>query len=185
MPSFVIDRVRSRMSEFQLAERDAVMLVAHSVHKNHMPILQKFLEERDPDRCGLVTFAVLVQGMRFCGVGVKDMDDISGAVCYTDFLSDVVQFQKNMQESALWFAFSTFDIKCTGEADRRALQKELCDDRSYLYECFRVNFPSLAPEAVLPLLEQAPSSRISFEELMGILQRLSPDSVDLKEKLPF
>lgn len=175
----------SRMSEFQLAERDAVMLVAHSVHKNHMPILQKFLEERDPDRCGLVTFAVLVQGMRFCGVGVKDMDDISGAVCYTDFLSDVVQFQKNMQESALWFAFSTFDIKCTGEADRRALQKELCDERSYLYECFRVNFPSLAPEAVLSLLEQAPSSRISFEELMGILQRLSPDSVDLKEKLPF
>mmetsp|Transcript_53417 Transcript_53417/g.124371 ORF Transcript_53417/g.124371 Transcript_53417/m.124371 type:complete len:618 (+) Transcript_53417:86-1939(+) len=186
LPRSFLDQTNlSRMAEFQLAERDAVILVAHSVHKNHLQILQKFLDERDLTGWGLVPFSVLVQGMRFCGVTVKGMDDITGAVCVHDFLADVAQFQRNMQESALWFAFSTFDAKCTGEADPRALQKELCDERSYLHECFRINFPSLSAESLLPLLEQAPSHSISFEEFMSMLQRLSPDSAEFKDKPAF
>eukprot|EP00437_Effrenium_voratum_P051216 CAMPEP_0181529320 /NCGR_PEP_ID=MMETSP1110-20121109/70994_1 /TAXON_ID=174948 /ORGANISM="Symbiodinium sp., Strain CCMP421" /LENGTH=607 /DNA_ID=CAMNT_0023660295 /DNA_START=1 /DNA_END=1820 /DNA_ORIENTATION=+ len=163
-----------RLAEYHAFERDMVLAVAHEVHATLLQQLGTSLQEQDLDRSGVLPWSTVLRVARqWADLSLKDLEvpDNFGIVNYNDFLTDVETFQRNMQESAMWFAFSTFDLRCRGEAEKRALLRELGDDLSYIYECVRASFPNADLDTMLQQLEQVPTSMVSFEELLGILRR--------------
>ncbi|CAJ1368945.1 unnamed protein product [Effrenium voratum] len=134
----------------------------------------KLLPRNPSPGSGVLPWSTVLRVARqWADLSLKDLEvpDNFGIVNYNDFLTDVETFQRNMQESAMWFAFSTFDLRCRGEAEKRALLRELGDDLSYIYECVRASFPNADLDTMLQQLEQVPTSMVSFEELLGILRR--------------
>lgn len=177
-----------RFNEYQCLEQQIISTVAHEVHRQNLAQLRLSLEETDFERSGFVQWAVLMSCIRQCGGALADMDvdilpDVSGGlVNYNDFLTDVAMFQRNTQESALWYAFSAHDSG-RGEADRRKLQRDFGDARSLMSKCITVNFPGVSHELIKQSLQEASSSRVKFEDLLNMLNS-APCEVS-KEKQRF
>lgn len=178
-----------RFNEYQCLEQQIISTVAHEVHRQHLPQLRTSLEETDFERSGFVQWAVLMSCIRQCGGALADMDvdilpDVSGGwVNYNVFLADVAMFQRNSQESALWYAFSAYDSHGRGEADRRRLQGDLGDAQSLMSQCITVNFPGISLELIKQSLQEVSFSRVKFEDLLNMLNS-APCEVS-KEKQRF
>jgi len=177
-----------RFNEYQAMEWETIQTVAYEVHRNHLAPLRTSLEEVDFDCSGFVQWAVLLSCIRQCGGSVAELEmdilpEVSGGlVNYNNFLEDVALFQRNSQESSLWYAFSAFDTNGRGEADRRHLQRELGNARSLITECVESNFPGIAVDSVKQGLEQV-GSRVKFEDLVSVLNA-APYEAKVKEKRP-
>jgi len=162
-------------NEYQCLEQQIIYTVAHEVHRQNLPQLRASLEETDFERSGFVQWAVLMSCIRQCGGALADMEvdflpDVSGGlVNYNSFLTDVAMFQRNSQESALWYAFSAYDSHGRGEGDCRKLQRDLGDARSLMSKCITGNFPGISLELIKQSLQEVSFSRVKFEDLLNML----------------
>lgn len=177
-----------RFREYQALERDIIISVAHEVHPHNLETLRDAVKTKDLDGCGFVLWVVLMSCVRQCGASLADMDlEIpelaEGWVNYNDFMADLVLFQKNMQESSMWFVFSCFDANGRGEADRRQIHRDLGNGKALLHQCVATNFPGVSIDTVRQTIGQA-SGRVKFEELFDALHSAAYEGKTSKDK-PF
>eukprot|EP00913_Durusdinium_trenchii_P015882 g14925.t1 len=78
-----------------------------------------------------------------------------GWVNYNDFMADLVLFQKNMQESSMWFVFSCFDANGRGEADRRQIHRDLGNGKALLHQTLGTFGAASLRSGLLPQVEVA------------------------------
>eukprot|EP00931_Biecheleriopsis_adriatica_P074540 TRINITY_DN48579_c0_g1_i1.p1 TRINITY_DN48579_c0_g1~~TRINITY_DN48579_c0_g1_i1.p1 ORF type:complete len:625 (-),score=104.79 TRINITY_DN48579_c0_g1_i1:56-1930(-) len=176
-----------KIEKLQLAERAAILAVAQRMNRGAVPTLRASLSELDAEGKGIIPFASLVTGLRGNGVDCEELEDSqAGPVAYDDFLDDVVRFQTNMQETALWYVFQSFDREWTGTIKKDEFRTEIEKESNKFRECIVSNFPSLPLDTTLKQLAKVEQDAISFEDLEAlVMNSMADNSIDSASRRKF
>ncbi|CAE8704875.1 unnamed protein product [Polarella glacialis] len=98
----------------------------------------------------------------------------NGAVAYEDFLEEVGNFQNNMQDSALWAVFCSFDTEGRSKPAAGAIVTELSQPGKSR-ELLMASFPQLPLDSVLFDFKKDPKAGVDYESLYATLQKASAD----------
>mmetsp|Transcript_82622 Transcript_82622/g.145754 ORF Transcript_82622/g.145754 Transcript_82622/m.145754 type:complete len:626 (+) Transcript_82622:72-1949(+) len=169
-----------RIGETQAAERAAIIALSHRMHMDAMAALRMRLAELDSTGSGIIATTALLQLLRSQGLKTDELDMLSfedRPVVYKDFLDDIAIFQRNMQESALWYVFRGFNHP-KGEQGSD-LRQELSSQDSKLRQCITSHFPSLHLDNALFDLGKDSGGKISYQELHKLLISARGENADI------
>jgi len=174
------ERVRSsfaRMNQLNVLEKAAVIAAAHKLQEHKIQDLTQAYEAMDKNKEGVITAQEFFDGLESCGVPCKELavlvqgfdTDEGRMIEYLEFVSAIEDFQRNMQDSAVWAVFRNFD----SQGSKSVLKKKLVEalgqksHRKHLAS----NFPELPLESVLEELDHDSNGIIEFEEFKQILRQ--------------
>jgi len=168
----------ARMSRLHVFEKAAIIAAAHRLTGSGIEELKQNLLDRDKLREGCVSIHLLFEALEQAGVPctdlaklVKDMDS-AGVVTieYDIFCTDVAEFQQNLQDSAAWAVFRSFETN--GDLPHNVSKKDLTLilGQDGLRQGIADNYPELAMDSVLQDLDHDAAGVIDFEGFKGILR---------------
>jgi len=176
-------RILERMSRLHVCEKDAIVTTSRWLPVLKHGDLSLALERRDKNKEGVVTIHELFEELEAAGVPcedltktLKDLTKKSGnsesiMIYYSDFMASVSEFQQNLQDSAAWAVFRSFDTnngEDNGTVTKRDLTAALGEGKP-LRETVADNFPQLPLEAVLQELDGG-NREIDFDAFKRILR---------------
>jgi calcium-dependent protein kinase len=174
------ERVKSsfaRMNQLNVLEKAAVIAAAHRLQEHKISDLSKAYEAMDRKQEGVITTQEFFEGLESCGVPCKELAelikgiDVNGSrmIEYHDFISAIEDFQRNMQDSAVWAVFRNFD----SQGNKAVLKSKLVEalGRKTHRKSVLDNFPELPLESVLEELDHDSNGVIEFEEFKNILRQ--------------
>eukprot|EP00933_Yihiella_yeosuensis_P080743 TRINITY_DN94217_c0_g1_i1.p1 TRINITY_DN94217_c0_g1~~TRINITY_DN94217_c0_g1_i1.p1 ORF type:complete len:619 (+),score=94.21 TRINITY_DN94217_c0_g1_i1:144-1859(+) len=168
------------IERMQVAERLAIIAIAHKVHSQYFPSLLERLALSDTAGKGVLPFVAILRGLESYGFPCRELESIArssiGPVAYNNFLNNVTVFQQNMQDSAVWFVFRSFDSASQGKVDREVLARKLRqpgEETDYIL----TSFPELSLDKFLSALRTDSKTEIGAEELQALLDRVAIDQV--------
>jgi Ca2+-binding EF-hand superfamily protein len=164
-----------RMSRLHVLEKAAIIAAAHRLSPPKLEEFKGALQLRD--KTGSISVYHLFEELEATGVPCADLSklvkdlDVGGTVTieYDVFCSDVAEFQQNLQDSAVWAVFRSFE---TNGAPPHMTKKELTVvlGEDNLRQGIADNFPELALDSVLQELDHDAQGVIDFEEFKTILK---------------
>lgn len=194
------ERVKStfaRMNQLNVLEKAAVIAAAHRLQEHKISGLFKAYEAMDKNQEGVITAQEFFDGLESCGVPCKELSmlisgiDFNGTrmIEYPEFIAAIEDFQRNMQDSAVWAVFRNFD----SQGGKAVLKKNLVEALGHKTHRngLALNFPDTKVESVLEQLDHDSRGVIEFEEFKQILrssgaperQQSSSSGVQLSDKV--
>eukprot|EP00927_Polykrikos_kofoidii_P018910 TRINITY_DN18802_c0_g1_i1.p1 TRINITY_DN18802_c0_g1~~TRINITY_DN18802_c0_g1_i1.p1 ORF type:complete len:613 (+),score=96.57 TRINITY_DN18802_c0_g1_i1:103-1941(+) len=169
------------MNQLNVLEKAGVIAAAHHLPNEKIPDLTKKFETMDKQREGLLSVQELFEALLSFGVPcddllkqVRDLDN-EGCVAieYSEFISAVDDYQRNIQDCAVWAVFRSFDTAEGGDGVRK---KDLCKmlGQENLRKCLTDNFPTLALERVLQDMSKDGDRVIDFDQFTQVLRGSPP-----------
>lgn len=173
------ERVKStfaRMNRLNVLEKAAVIAAAHRLQEHKISGLFKAYEAMDKNQEGVITAQEFFEGLESCGVPCKELSmlisgiDVNGSrmIEYPEFIGAIEDFQRNMQDSAVWAVFRNFD----SQGGKAVLKKNLVEALSHKTHRngLALNFPDTKVECVLEQLDHDSRGVIEFEDFKQILR---------------
>lgn len=167
-----------RMNRFNLLERVAVIAAAHRLPNERIPELNEAFVKLDKGGLGVLSASEFLEGLEGVGVPCDEMQtyvnglDMSSdrLIDYPAFVLAIEDFQRNMQDNAVWAVFRNFDSN--GDGAGSVLKKSIVEElgRKAHKQSLAVNFPDVPLEDVLDELEQDGNAQIDVEEFKRILR---------------
>jgi len=167
----------SRMNQLNVLEKAAVIAAAHKLQEHRIQDLAKAYESMDKNNEGVISTKEFFDGLESCGVPCKELGEImkgielngSRVIEYPEFLANIEDFQRNMQDSAVWAVFRNFD----SEQNKAVLKKKLVEalGRKTARKSLAASYPELPLESVLEELDHDSNGVIEFEEFKKILRQ--------------
>jgi len=158
-------------------EKAAVIAAAHKLQEHRIQDLAKAYESMDKNNEGVISTKEFFDGLESCGVPCKELGEImkgielngSRVIEYPEFLANIEDFQRNMQDSAVWAVFRNFD----SEQNKAVLKKKLVEalGRKTARKSLAASYPELPLESVLEELDHDSNGVIEFEEFKKILRQ--------------
>jgi len=194
------ERVKStfaRMNQLNVLEKAAVIAAAHRLQEHKIVGLFKAYEAMDKNQEGVITAQEFFEGLESCGVPCKELSmlisgiEVNGTrmIEYAEFIASIEDFQRNMQDSAVWAVFRNFD----SQGGKAVLKKNLVEALGHKTHRhgLALNFPDTKVESVLEQLDHDSRGVIEFEEFKQILrssgaperQQSSSSGVQLSDKV--
>jgi len=173
------ERVKStfaRMNQLNVLEKAAVIAAAHRLQEHKIVGLFKAYEAMDKNQEGVITAQEFFEGLESCGVPCKELSmlisgiEVNGTrmIEYAEFIASIEDFQRNMQDSAVWAVFRNFD----SQGGKAVLKKNLVEALGHKTHRngLTLNFPDTKVESVLEQLDHDSRGVIEFEEFKQILR---------------
>lgn len=167
----------ARMNTLNVLEKTAVIAAAHRLQEHRVQELFKAFEAMDKKGEGVITASEFFEGLESCGVPCRELGqliqgiDMNGSrmIEYPEFVAAIEDFQRNMQDSAVWAVFRNFD----SQGGKAVLKKNLVEalGRKPARDGLETNFPELPMESVLEQLDHDSNGVIEFEEFKQILRQ--------------
>jgi len=167
----------ARMNQLNVLEKAAVIAAAHRLQEHKIVDLEKVYESMDKNKEGVITAQEFFDGLESCGVPCQELIqlikgiDMNGSrmIEYPDFIAAIQDFQRNMQDSAVWAVFRNFD----SQGNKAVMKKKLVEAMRGTTQRKQIstNFPELPLESVLEELDHDGNGVIEFEELKKILKQ--------------
>mmetsp|Transcript_56665 Transcript_56665/g.165780 ORF Transcript_56665/g.165780 Transcript_56665/m.165780 type:complete len:553 (+) Transcript_56665:99-1757(+) len=165
-----------RMKRSQILEKAAIIATARTVHGDELSNLQLNLAALDVNKGGVLPMTDFLSALaNNWNVPSQDLLEMAqeGDVCsadYSEFVTDVRDFQNNMQDAAISAVFRAFDstgeqVKVKRKVALAALKQES------LQKSVQDAFPSICLDSIRKDLSSNPNGTVSFEELTSILRR--------------
>jgi len=186
------ERVKStfgRMNQLNVMEKAAVIAAAHRLQEHKISGLFKAYEAMDKNQEGVITAQEFFDGLESCGVPCKELSmlipgiDVNGSrmIEYPEFIAAIEDFQRNMQDSAVWAVFRNFD----SQGGKAVLKQNLVEALGQKLSVNRLalNFPETKVESVLEQLDHDSRGVIEFEEFKQILK--ASGSASASSSMPF
>mmetsp|Transcript_34349 Transcript_34349/g.78268 ORF Transcript_34349/g.78268 Transcript_34349/m.78268 type:complete len:589 (+) Transcript_34349:155-1921(+) len=172
-----------RLDHLNVLEKACVITAAHRVPASAFENLAKQLVNMDQAGTGLLSSAMLFEALKDYGVPVDDLRQLGkdadselkgNTIDYGEFLRNVDECQRNMQDSAIWAVFRTFD---GAGVNKRQLSEKL--RKGSTPELVQEKFPEVSVDAVVEELIKDGDSSISPEELKKILRMYRPGGLGI------
>merc|ERR1712226_1027594 len=111
------------MNKLSILEKAAMTAAAHRLPTNKISHLRQAFEKMDRNGDGVLSAHELYIGLSSTDVSSEQLMEIlswvnsdgSNDIEYTEFIAATYQFQKNIQESAVWSVFRIFDQDGSGK----------------------------------------------------------------------
>lgn len=168
-----------RMRRLQLVERAATIATAFRLPADELPALRKALEQRDTSKLGFIPVQELLHilanqfDVNCTDLAILVQESSCNDSCnipYSSFVSDVLEFQQNTQDSVVWEVFS----RLGGGNPDTPLPKEMLvkalDGGGEYSQCLVDHFPQLPLQHICKELEKDAKGRLCYDEFRQVLQ---------------
>lgn len=172
-----------RIKQLQLLEKAAIIATVHCIPTDSIPKLQARFESVDRNHRGFLPVPDLLRCLSEMGVNTSELmklatdmpPDRLGAVDYSGFIADIHEFQRNMQDSAIWAVFRNFDGDGTCTVSKKVLLDALsnADNQKSLQE----TFPKMNIDGIVSDLSGDSDGSINVDQFRDILQRAGQPQV--------
>mmetsp|Transcript_52150 Transcript_52150/g.124251 ORF Transcript_52150/g.124251 Transcript_52150/m.124251 type:complete len:589 (-) Transcript_52150:158-1924(-) len=165
-----------RLDHLNSLEKACVITTAHRVPASGFETLAKQLAQTDPEGTGVLRADRLFDVLRDYGVPIQDLKHLGRVadselrgptmqIDYIEFLRAVDECQRNMQDSAIWAVFRSFD-------DGAVSKRRVCEilKKGSTPELVQEKFPEVSLEGVVEDLSKDGDASISPEELKKLLR---------------
>jgi len=170
-----------QMNQLNQLEKAGVIAAAHHLSFGGLADLSKVFDSLDRQREGLLSLTEVFEALLSFGVPCSDLlkqvreldNEGNVAVEYSEFISAVHDFQRNMQESAVWAVFRSFD---THDGSDEVRKKDLCKvlGQGNLRKCLAETFPGLLLERVVQDMDKDGNATIDFDQFTQVLRNTAP-----------
>jgi len=168
----------ARMNQLNVLEKAAVIAAAHRLQPHKIEDLSKAYEAMDKNKEGVITTQEFFDGLESCGVPCMELSELikgielngSRMIEYLEFIAAIEDFQRNMQDSAVWAVFRNFDAQGSKAVLKKKLVEALAPTNAKSRKSLATNFPELPLESVLEELDHDGNGVIQFEEFKQILR---------------
>lgn len=164
-----------RMHRLNALEKACVITAAHRISAEKIHELSVKLASFDTNRTGTISSGQLFEGLHSCGVPMSDLMNMAkdytkhGCVIdYPEFVNNVLEFQRNLQDSVVRAVFRSFDGDGGSTVTKRELWETMKEDDRQ--KTVREKFPGIGLEIVMEKLAADGSGPISADEFKQLLR---------------
>merc|ERR1712232_750141 len=163
---------------YSTLEKAAMTAAAHRLPEAKIGHLRQVFERLDTNGDGILSAHELQQGLRSSGIEteplllvLKELDtDGSGSIEYTEFVAAMYEFQRNMQDAAVWNVFRIFDEDGSGKVTKSEILK-LLQPEGELKTSLETSFPDAQLRELLDDLDKDGDGEIDIEEFKKLLKQ--------------
>eukprot|EP00929_Paragymnodinium_shiwhaense_P114597 TRINITY_DN83035_c0_g1_i1.p1 TRINITY_DN83035_c0_g1~~TRINITY_DN83035_c0_g1_i1.p1 ORF type:complete len:601 (+),score=118.20 TRINITY_DN83035_c0_g1_i1:169-1971(+) len=170
----------SQMALMNTLEKAGIIATGHHVARDRLILLSKTLASLDRTHEGVLAVKDLFEALARFGVPcqelltrVKELDNDGNAmVDYAEFVAAVEDFQRNLQDSAVWAVFRSFDY---AEGPPGVAKKDICQalQQPNIRQTLQDSFPDLLIDRIQRDFSDDGEGMIDFERFTEVLKNHS------------